>query len=531
MQLGVLIVFVAIVLLSYPSSALVDQAGSQSRSVYRFFVFSLLATMLLVVPAFPATSIVREKISGSLALLLNSPMSPWAIYFGKFAGIAFFLLILLSLTFPALATCYSMGGVSMIQEILPLYAIVLITGMLLISLGLLVSTFSQSTDTALRVTYFAAFSISIATLLPWIFLQGKTSTIAQLANYLRYMSPITATTQLLGMSEIGSQANFQSELGPWVYVFVALSVTVVLILINVFMFAQRIFDFSRSEGLVTDERSLAVRTSRRLFFIVDPDRRKKGIGTFTNPVFVKEFRTRRFGRSHWLLRFLFGCVVVSVGLTYLAATSSQQWGIDAISGIVVLLQIAIVLLIAPGLASGLISSEIESGGWNLLLLTPMRPTTIVIGKLLSVFWIVFLILVSTLPGYLVLIWIQPHKEPQVYRVVITLLLASGFVISLCAMISSFFRRSATSTAIAYGLCTSVFVGTLLVWLGRTTTFGYSAVRRALLLNPISGALESFEADGFTIYQLLPWNWWITGIATLCFLIIFLIRTSLLMKPR
>jgi hypothetical protein len=32
-------------------------------------------------------------------------------------------------------------------------------------------------------------------------------------------------------------------------------------------------------------------------FLVDPQRRKKGIGFFMNPVMVKEFRTRRFGRN------------------------------------------------------------------------------------------------------------------------------------------------------------------------------------------------------------------------------------------
>ena len=81
------IAFSAMVLLRWPSDAVVDLSGTQARLVFQVFGYGLLLGVLFLVPAFPAASVVREKNRGTLALLLNSPLSAWKIYFGKFAGV------------------------------------------------------------------------------------------------------------------------------------------------------------------------------------------------------------------------------------------------------------------------------------------------------------------------------------------------------------------------------------------------------------------------------------------------------------
>ena len=87
-----------------------DLSGARSQQVLRVFGYGLLAAILLLVPAFPATSLVREKMKGTLALLLNSPMTPWSIYIGKLGGVLGFTLILLVMTAPAAAACHALGG-------------------------------------------------------------------------------------------------------------------------------------------------------------------------------------------------------------------------------------------------------------------------------------------------------------------------------------------------------------------------------------------------------------------------------------
>ena len=531
-QLGVAVMLSVMVLLAYPSGGVASEVGRQSEFVFRFCGYGMLAAVLLIVPAFPSTGIVKEKSSGTLQLLLNSPLHPVAIYFGKFFGVALFLLLLLTFSLPATLTCYSMGGISLWGEIVPMYAILCIAAILFIAVGILISTLSQTSDSALRYTYFAAFAISFLTIVPSFFLQGQSGSGATFASWLKIVSPFTAMTELMGHRDLGARVAGSQQNGIRDFLIAGGVLSIILIAINIFILSQRIFDLSRSAGKVTDDQSLAKRVGRRIFFLVDPSRRKKGIGAFTNPVFMKEFRTRKFGRSHWLLRLLAMCAVGSIALAYFATSSTHNWGPSAIAGIMVMLQISLIILIVPSLASGLISSELESGGWNLLMLTPMHPIRIVTGKLLSVLWIVILLLASTFPGYIVLAWaIDPSLKPQVWRVIVTLLLASFLTISISAMISSFFKKSAVSTAVSYVTTVLLFGGTMLIWMGADQIFGYPLVRSALLANPVSGALEAFQTTGFQQYQLLPMNWWVTIAATVVCLIVFVVRVAFLVRPR
>ncbi len=61
-----------LVLVRWPTGDVADLNGARSLEVMRIFGYGLLAGILVLVPAFPATTLVREKIMGTLALLLNS---------------------------------------------------------------------------------------------------------------------------------------------------------------------------------------------------------------------------------------------------------------------------------------------------------------------------------------------------------------------------------------------------------------------------------------------------------------------------
>ena len=160
---------------------------------------------------------------------------------------------------------------------------------------------------------------------------------------------------------------------------------------------------------------------------------------------VKEFRSRRFGRLTWLLRLVAVCAVASMGLTYVAATSVENWTVERIGSLLIVLQMALIVLLTPGLSSGLLAGEVETGGWTLLRMTPISSLRIVTGKLFSVAWTMLLILLATLPGYLVMIYVKPVLEQQVLYVVASLLLAAAFSLIASAAIGSFFRRTTPAT--------------------------------------------------------------------------------------
>jgi hypothetical protein len=294
---------------------------------------------------------------------------------------------------------------------------------------------------------------------------------------------------------------------------------------------HRIFDQARPQGQISDDRHVAVRTARRLFFLVDPQRRSRGIGPFVNPVMVKEFRCRRFGRLHWLLRLISACAVLSLFLTYAATQETIDWGVETIGGILVFMQAALLVLITPSLAAGLISGERESGGWQILVTTPLPVFRIVWGKLLSVILPLLLVLCATLPGYVVMVYIEPGMRFQVERVVICLAATALFCMLTSAAVGSLFRRTAPATAAAYTALLAVCAAPLLVWMGRDAPFGHGTVERALTINPVAAALSVIRAPGFEEYNLIPGNWWFLGISSAAALAVLVIQAWRLSRPQ
>src|SRR6266852_7173713 len=79
LQLGLATACMLMVLVRWPTGEIADLSGARALQVLRVFGYGLLAGILLLVPAYPATAIVREKIKGTLALLLESPLTPTSI--------------------------------------------------------------------------------------------------------------------------------------------------------------------------------------------------------------------------------------------------------------------------------------------------------------------------------------------------------------------------------------------------------------------------------------------------------------------
>ncbi|MGE0375132.1 MAG: ABC transporter permease subunit [Planctomycetaceae bacterium] len=529
-QAGVALLCGLPVLLRWPGDARVDLAGARSREVLVLFGYGLLTALILLVPVFPATNIVREKQQRTLLLLLHSPLSPVTIYFGKLAATLGFVFVLFALSFPAAAACHAMGGVSLVRELGALYGVLAVVAVQFGTLGLFVSSRAQSTDSALRVTYGCVLALAVFSMVPHLFLQGLEGPLADAAARLRCLSPVPAVMEILGHSDVGHRGLVNASGAGWWYVSFAVLTIGSFSVLTIRRLNYRMLDRSRSAGTMTEELSGMQQLVRRLVFLVDPQRRKSEIGAFTNPVMVKEFRCRQFGRLHWLMRLIAGCALVSLGLTYATTLGSADWGVEMIGGIMVILQVALIVLITPGLAGGLISGEHESGSWRLLRMTPLKAGVILRGKLLSVTWTLLLILCATLPGYLVMIRINPLITEQVRQVVICLVLTAVFAIMVSATVSSFFRRAAPATVTAYGILLLVCVGTLLIWLGRDAPFGHSTVATALLFNPLAAALSVIQTPGFAEYQLVPANWWIMSSASLVLLAVLLVRMRILIRP-
>jgi ABC-type transport system involved in multi-copper enzyme maturation permease subunit len=530
MQFCLALVCALLVLVRWPTGDVADLTGARSLEVLRLFGYGLLSGILLLVPAFPATSLVREKIKGTLALLLNTPLRPWSIYLGKLGAILGFTAVLLVMTLPAAAGCYILGGTGARGGIVSLYGVLGLAALQLATLGFWVSSHSQSTDGALRVTYALVLGVCVVTLVPDALMRGGSGFLTQLASWLRCLSPIPAVMEVLGQGDVGSHGMSAGGGVIGRYVLLASLFSLICALVTIIRLGQTLLDRPRPAGVMTQDLPQEEQTARRIMFLVDPQRRSGSMTTWINPVMIKEFRSRRLGRSHWMLRLIALTAILSLGLTVVSLTGALGWGIETIGGALVLLQLALLLLFAPSLAAGMVSAERESGTWQLLRMTPLSAGTILRGKLMSVAWPLFLILCATLPGYAVLMTVKPALVHRVERVAICLVMTGVFAVLLSAAASTLFRSTAVATITSYLALFAVCVAPLLVWLGREAPFGHGTVERALIVSPVATALNASDTPGFATYELLPVNWWIIGSACLALLLFLGLRTWQLSRP-
>jgi ABC-type transport system involved in multi-copper enzyme maturation permease subunit len=532
-QIVLVAVLAALIGLKWPSAGRVNISGEQAQAVLRLFGYGLLVAMILLTPIFPASAVVREKQQFTLALLLNSPLTPMSIFFGKLVASMGFVLLLLLLSLPAAAACFVMGGVDF-SQVMHVYLILLLTAIAYATIALYVSTVSATAQTALQYTYGLILLFAMAPLMPRQFVQGQLSPqFAQIIDTIACISPLPAMMDVLGQGGVGSQGIMGGRNVELRFAIFALITIAIFIPLTISKLNYKLFDRSRSSGRITDERTAGVKAFRRIMYLwfFDPQRRSKLIGPFSNPVMVKEFRTQKFGRAHWMMRFFVICLVISLGLMLVTTLGSMTWGVETLGGIIVILQMAVVVLIAPSLAAGTISSERESGGWALLQLTPLSSFTIVRGKLMSAGRTLFLLLIATLPAYGVILAISKDQAPRVLQVLLTVTLTSIFALVTSAAVSSLFRRTAAATALSYSIVVGLCGATMLFWLGRGAPFSRDTVEAALRFNPVATALSLIRAPSFEDYNLVPFNWYVMGIGTVLATLVLLVQVWRLSRPR
>ena len=536
LQVALAAVLTILVILKWPGDALRDLDGSRALEMVRVFGYGLMAAIMLLAPAFPATSIVQEKQQGTLTLLLNSPMTRGAILTGKVVGAMGFMVLVLVLSVPAAVACYVMGGVDP-KKLIEIYMLLILLSIQYTAMGLWVSSMTSTADSALRVTYGLVLILSVISLGPWYFTRALLDIVwlRELVNWIGSLSPIPSMLEAMMQGGFGSMGVKTTIDVTARFATTSLILSAIFLIWTALRLDLRIFDRARPAGKVTDEQTSRVRTYRRIMYLwfFDPQRRSSLIGPMTNPVMAKEFRSRRFGRSNWMIRMILGCLVISLLLTLATATgvTGRAGDVNTVGGILVILQMALLILLTPSLASSLISGELESGGWQLMQMTPLTPATIVFGKLLSVMLTLLLVLLATLPGYAVLIYINPANWVSITNVLITMLMTALFALLVTATISSFFRRTASSTTVAYTVLIGLVAGTLLLWLGREGLFSHSMVQMILTVNPIATALSLIKSPAFVRYELVPANWWFMGVGCVLCLFFLVGRTWWLTRPR
>jgi ABC-type transport system involved in multi-copper enzyme maturation permease subunit len=264
------------------------------------------------------------------------------------------------------------------------------------------------------------------------------------------------------------------------------------------------------------------------FYLIDPMRRKRQISRLVNCIFEKERRTHLLGGATYIVRTMYVSLIVSICLVGLSVSEIGIQHLDYLVAVAMAFQLGMVILVVPSLTAGSITSEIETRNLDMLRMTPLRPWTVISGKIQYALIMLVLLLLSMVP-----IWYMLSHLGAVNTNLIPAAAILGatvlFAVSTGIACSAFSRRTSAATAVTYGIVLAVSVGTLLpAFLG--DAFQARARNVILSMNPLAA---SVQVMAYSMFKDLPELWrdnlkFLIGIS-LAFLVAATIRMRVLMK--
>src|SRR4029079_16606965 len=112
-------------------------------------------------------------------------------------------------------------------------------------------------------------------------------------------------------------------------------------------------------------------------------------------------------------------------------------------------QFFLVALVAPTFAAGSITGEKERKTYEMLLASPLEPSTILIGKLLSSLTYIVLLILSSLPLMILCFLLGGISLSEIVRAYLVLILAAGTFGLLSVACSSYFQRTSSALVVSY----------------------------------------------------------------------------------
>lgn len=453
----------------WPESGINPAGALYSRLFFAVLLVGQLVMLALFSAPLAATSITIEREENTWEALYYSMLRADQILVGKLAGALAFLLSLVLLSLPVAASCFLLGGVSA-REMLMAYLVLAVAGVSFGLIGLACSSFFRTSFSALIGTYAGLMLLCGATQVPMLLLpewQGGQAAM----HSIRCFSPFTALLAIT-QNACRTMGPNGSEAAVVRYFVGSAALCGVLAVVLLLRMSMRPSSRPKKRVRAVDKTTpLMVRAARRIFFIIDPRRRHRSIGSWVNPVLILDLRTRTAGIGN-LLRAGFACLIFSIGLVIMV---SGTWGAtspDTIRMIALSFQMGLIALIGPTLTIGAVASEIEGHTFDMLRMTPMRPWTIFWGKFMAAGILSITLLIASVPVFMAVRYIEQVNENDLLRALFAqpeslmamfavTCVSIIFALSAGLFFSSVCRTTARAGAWTYGLMALVNIGTLL----------------------------------------------------------------------
>jgi len=229
-----------------------------------------------------------------------------------------------------------------------------------------------------------------------------------------------------------------------------------------------------------------------------PARPRLGI----NPIMVKELRSRMRGaRAFAVLTgvlLLLGMVSYALYRIVLLATASYstsplspQIGQTLFSGLV-FLELMIVCFITPAVTAGAISGERERQTYEMLLATPLRPTSILWGKLISALSYVFLLIFAAVP-MASLVFIFGGVAPRDMFKALIILVAVAVTLGVVGIFTStWLGRTGRATVVSYLVVLALLIGPIFFYILVAVFRQAEPPRWILVPDPVSALFSALS---------------------------------------
>ena len=352
------------------------EAGAQSFIAIAYLQIGLIC---VIAPVFMAGAIAQEASPRTWEVLLTTPMTAGEIVLGNLFGRLFFILALLFASLPLFALVQYFGGVPGRS----IFASYLISGCAAVLVGTIAIALAVSRMAGRRAVF--TFYISVVS-----YLAVTMAIDAMIRSRSGYpgVTHMTVINPFLALHALLNPSSYPraDESGPWMlrhpvsaWCYGSLAISAVLMAVSTFTV--------RLGGLVTltGNGSNGVPWYRKMFGLG-----AKGTGhrpprsVWSNPIAWREAAARNSTFGRMLARWSFVALGTALGIALIGAyhTGSFDAGDFRLAlAYTVLGELMIIALVAINMSATAVSREREDGTLDLLLTTPITPSSYLTGKL------------------------------------------------------------------------------------------------------------------------------------------------------
>ena len=512
---ALLLVIISTAWLVVTGTQLIRDTGDFSR--FGSTLFLLVAPLQLVLTVFfsamlSAGAVAQEKDRKTMLLLLLTRMSGSELVLGKLFASLLNVLVMISVSLPIFMIIAILGGISY-PQIVRVLLVTVFASLACGSLGSCIALWRDKTFQALATTvlilvfWFGIWeTIGLGLFGQIIFGYSCESIAAAMSPWSTViLSCKPAIDWTTGHSSIFDQiASVVGPIKPFLIICAVFTAAINLYAIMMI----RVWNPSRETRNTTieedtwrkeDENEPAVSESS--------EPKEKPVGyisagpgkirhAWDNPIIWREICTKAYGKKMWFIRgaYMFFVAMCAIVLHRIFQTNVVV-GVEQLAGpMVPLLLLSLFLVNAQAVTS--LTSERDSGTFDLLLVSDLTPKEFVYGKLGGVFWNVkaMVIFPLLLCGYLY--WARAVDGTSLFFLFVGLLTLYAFVAMIGIHIGMQYTNTRSAAATSLGIIFFLFVGvSACMWIMVAFSGSFEAQLQPFLAFMVGGAIGLYVTLG------------------------------------